>query len=76
MCPFCFLTTVAVVSGSISAGGIGAILTGKARSKIVMNSAGIGHKSQSHKSSSSPPIGETIPRVACQTFFSTDESES
>jgi len=30
MCPFCILTTVAIVSGSISAGGLGVFLIGKA----------------------------------------------
>jgi hypothetical protein len=30
MCPFCVMTTAAIVSGSISAGGLGTFLIGKA----------------------------------------------
>jgi hypothetical protein len=40
MCPFCLLTVLALASGTVSAGGVGACLIGKVRAKHAMNSAG------------------------------------
>ncbi len=76
MCPFCFLTAVAVASSSISAGGVGAILIGKARARRATKAAATGHESRPHKSSSAPQAGVNMPAVASQKFFSIHEVES
>jgi hypothetical protein len=75
MCPFCLLTGIAVASGSISAGGLGAFLIGKARAKHAMNSAGSELESRARGKSSYPPAGETTPPAACRELVTTDEAE-
>lgn len=74
MCPFCVLTAVAVASGSISAGGVGAIFISKARAKHAVNLAGIGHESRLQKKSNPLPTREPGPLAACQELFITDEA--
>ena len=43
MCPFCMLTAAVIVSGTISAGGLGAFLIGKAKDDQAETAAAISH---------------------------------